>query len=445
MPNARQIARNSLYNVLGGALPLPVAIVTIPVVVHGLGPAAFGVLGIYWMFLAVIEDVGFARAGTRFLALVRPDAGAAVRRVVGVTVVAQVLVGLVLGATLVAVANPLTTRVLDVANTELRFQAAAGLLILAATCPVLTLSAALRGFLEAVQRFAVLNKIRVAGDSLNHALPAAAVLLGFGVREIMVLLFAQRVAVAGACAWACRDILLTKSDGAEPRGARAPRQTPSGPSVMDILGFGLWSTVSNTLSPILAYLDRFLLGALVGVTAVGVYTAPYDAVTQVLLVPWGIEAVLFPTISTLHGQDLYGELRRVRRRATAAVLAIVAPLVLACAILAGPGLRLWLGPAATMESVRAVQVLALGVLAAAMARVPFATLQGLGRADVTGKIQLIELPIQVLVAWWMVLRWGVVGAAGAWTFRVTLDSALLHFAAARLVPRMRPRGGGAAR
>jgi O-antigen/teichoic acid export membrane protein len=434
--HTRELARNSVYNILGQTLPLPVALVAIPVVVHGLGETRFGLLGIFWMFLTVLELVGFGRAGTRFLALSRGRAAghAAVGRVVRVTLVAQALVGLAFAGVIAVAAGPLADHVLEM-SAALRPEAMGGFLLLAVACPVLTLSGALRGFLEAEQRFAAVNVVRVVGDSLNYLLPAVAVPLGWGVRGIMVLLLAQRGAVAAAYGWVGRDILigLIGPAGGRPEGG-GPREAASVPTVREILGFGAWTTVSSTVSPVLVYLDRFLLGALVGVAAVGLYTAPYDAITHVLLLPASIAAVLFPAVSTLQGRGMHDELRRIQRRSTLAVVALVLPLMVGFVVLAGPGLRLWLGTAATAESVRALQLLAPGVLMNALATVPFSTLQGLGRADVTGKLHMMELPVQVVVAWWMVAHWGVVGAAGAWTFRVTLDSLLLHYAAARLVP-----------
>jgi O-antigen/teichoic acid export membrane protein len=87
---------------------------------------------------------------------------------------------------------------------------------------------------------------------------------------------------------------------------------------------------------------------------------------------------------------------------------------------------------ATPEIVLALQILAPGILANSLAFVPFSVLQGLGRADVTGKLHLLELPLHIAVAWFCINRWSIVGAAGAWSVRTVLDAGLLFFAAHRL-------------
>jgi len=44
-------------------------------------------------------------------------------------------------------------------------------------------------------------------------------------------------------------------------------------------------TISNTVSPLMVTLDRFLVGALVSMTAVTYYATPYEVVTKFLFIP----------------------------------------------------------------------------------------------------------------------------------------------------------------
>jgi O-antigen/teichoic acid export membrane protein len=94
--------------------------------------------------------------------------------------------------------------------------------------------------------------------------------------------------------------------------------------------------------------------------------------------------------------------------------------------------RFWLG--ARFEDVVTVplQILAVGVFVNSLAYIPYSLLQALGRSDVTGKLHLIELPLHFALVWVLVSAFGLVGAALAWSIRVTIDAALLFFAAARL-------------
>jgi O-antigen/teichoic acid export membrane protein len=46
---------------------------------------------------------------------------------------------------------------------------------------------------------------------------------------------------------------------------------------------------------------------------------------------------------------------------------------------------------------------------------------------------MVELLVHLPIAWWLIHRYGVTGAAIAWTIRVTFDAGLLFVALARLL------------
>jgi O-antigen/teichoic acid export membrane protein len=68
------------------------------------------------------------------------------------------------------------------------------------------------------------------------------------------------------------------------------------------------------------------------------------------------------------------------------------------------------------------QVLFPGMWMSALSLVGFTLLQSQGRADVTGKLNLIEFLPFVGIFWSLTLAFGIVGAAVAWTFRCTVDA-----------------------
>ena len=79
-----------------------------------------------------------------------------------------------------------------------------------------------------------------------------------------------------------------------------------------------------------------------------------------------------------------------------------------------------------------LQWLAVGVFINCLAQVPFVLLQAAGRPDATAKLHMCELPFY-LAALFALVHWrGVVGAAIAWTLRVTIDAILLYVVADRL-------------
>jgi O-antigen/teichoic acid export membrane protein len=109
------------------------------------------------------------------------------------------------------------------------------------------------------------------------------------------------------------------------------------------------------------------------------------------------------------------------------------PLVLGVILLAPELLRIWVGPEFAKNSSAVTRVLAVGVLINGVAHIPFVLVQGAGRPDLTGKLHLVELPLYVGLLWWLTAAYGLLGAAMAWTGRVTVDAVVLFAAALRLL------------
>jgi O-antigen/teichoic acid export membrane protein len=202
--------------------------------------------------------------------------------------------------------------------------------------------------------------------------------------------------------------------------------------------YGGWVQVTNVLNPLLAYLDRILLASMTSMSAVSFYTAPYDAVNRAWILPGSLSATLFPAFSSLQAAGSRQQLEELCVRALKSVLLVLGPVMLLVIAFARPILQFWLGNEFAAKSALVLQILCVGALFNAMAVLPFSFLQGLGRPDLTARFHLMELPIYVGVLWILVSHLGIVGAALAWTLRVTLDAFLL-FAAILWLKLVSPR------
>src|SRR5207237_491088 len=160
-------------------------------------------------------------------------------------------------------------------------------LLLAASVPLVVTTTAVRGVLEASQRFDLVNAVKIPASSLTFVLPAAAVPLGFHLPVIIMLLLLSRLVALSAYVVLCFRTFPTL------------KQRPAFDArlIRPLLGFGGWVTVSNAVGPVLMYLDRFLIGSVLSLAAVSYYTAPYEVVIRLWILPTSLVMTLFPAFS----------------------------------------------------------------------------------------------------------------------------------------------------
>lgn len=421
--SGRVLARNTLFNFVGQAIPLLIGIVTIPFVVDGLGTERFGILSLAWVVMGSFGtvDLGLGWAVTKFVAsALGEDETEKIPPLVWTAVATQALFG-VLGATVLLAITPfLVQRVFSI-PAELVGEAEAAFRLLALSLPPTLISISFRGTLEAAQRFDLVNAVRVCASSATFLMPLAGIILGWGLPGILMLLFLTRVLVSGGYFVLCLRVFPRLKRVRFPRWAMLSR----------LLSFGGWVTVSGLAGPILVYLDRFAIATIRSMTALAYYTVPHEMVMRLGIISASLVMVLFPAFSTLGGTDDLPRLRDLFARAVKYILVIVGPIVGILFVLAPDILRLWLGAEFAAQSTWVLRFLAVAILTNAVAGVPYALIQGLGRADITAKFHLVELPVHVIFVWLFVSLWGTNGAALAWTLRVALDAVLLFGAADR--------------
>ncbi len=426
----QRVARYTVYNILGQAVPLVAGLAAIPIITRSLGDTRFGLLALMWAIIGYFSmlDLGLGRATTKFVAeaLAGQDTQRA-HHVAGFTAAAQTALGALGGAILAVVTPWLVTDFLGV-PAHLRVEAAQAFRWLALSVPFVVLSLNLRAVLEGAQRFDLVNLIRAPNGMLAFAIPAVAASLGVGLGGIVALLLALRLVTCWAT-WVALRVALP--------GFRWNLR-PTRALVRSLLGYGGWVAVANVVGPVLTYMERFVLGAVAGVGAVAYFAAPYEAVARLLILPASLAGGLFPVVSVPLADDRRGDAERLLGRSVRSLWAVLGGPVIIVVLFSGPLLRVWLGPGYAAQGATSLAILAAGMLILGLAHVPGAFLYGQGRPDLPAIFQLIELPIYVALTWWCVRAYGVTGAALAWTLRVTLDAVLL-FAAARKVGRFRLR------
>jgi O-antigen/teichoic acid export membrane protein len=241
---------------------------------------------------------------------------------------------------------------------------------------------------------------------------------GGSLPTILWLLLIVRVVLFVISAAAVSRALLPGRWGL-PNGFKALRE---------MLRYSGWVAISAALGPALGSFDRFVVGSLVGVAGLGYYTGAAEAANRFLLIPATAFTALLPALSV---SDAIGERERslrVTRAARRQLAAVLVPLCLVLFVFAKPILQVWLGPTFASTAGDALRILSVGVLLTGLAHLPMALLYGSGRPDLPAKIHVFQVAVHVPLTFLFVSRWGVTGAAFAWSIRCAEDLVLYEWA-----------------
>lgn len=419
------LARNTLFNFIGQAIPLLVGVITIPFIIRGLGMERFGVLSLAWVIVGYFSlfDLGLRWALTKFVAeLLGKGETERLPVLFSTSLALHLVLGTVGGLFLAGVTPLLVERVLNMPP-GLIGEVKTTFFILAGSVPVVIITGSLSGVLAAGQRFDLVNAVSIPSMSLSFLIPVGALLFGLTLPGIVSLLLVSKLGAAFAYLLLCRKAFPVLK-----------RWVPLNAKVIyPLLSFGGWVTVTNIVGPILTYLDRFLLGSLVSVAAVGYYAAPYEVVTRLWIIPASLVGTLFPAFSALWPRQRE-EVARLYARGVKYLLLTLSPVVLLLVVFANHILRFWLGEEFAQQSTLVLQILAIAILVNSLGHMPINLLHALGRPDLPAKFHLVELVLFIGMAWLLITKVGIAGAALAWTFRVALDTLLLFIASCKILP-----------
>ena len=430
MITGRLLARNTALNLVGLVLPLFVAVIAAPVLVHALGADRFGILTLAWALIGyfALLDFGLGRALTQSASQALGAGEEQRLRDLSVFSIATMFTLGIVGGAVVAVLTPwLAYSVLEMEPT-LRPEAATSFYLLAASLPFVLATIGFRALLEAHQHFGLATALRLPYAIFNFVGPVLVLPVSHSLVPIVAVLVAGRLVMFGAHVVAClrRYPWLM-------RGTPLSGLGTLGPLIRD----GGWMMISNVVSPLMVYLDRFVIGALISMTAVTFYAMPFELTSKLLFLPAAAIGVFFPAFAAMYAQNRDYTVQMFDR-ANRMVLIGVFPAGLIFVAFAREILHVWVGPEFAVGSATVMQLLAIGMLINGLAQVPVAFLQATRRADLTAKTHLMEFPLYAVMIVVLGRSMGVTGVALAWTLRVSIDTIALSWLCRRQMVELTP-------
>lgn len=407
------VARNILFIFLSSAGASALSLLTVPVYLHLIGTARFGVLAFVWLIVGYfgLFILGLDKAITNLLAQHRHDPVEA-RRLFHTAMLLNVLTSTAGALVMWFVGYQLMVRIIGVGD-ALRGEFLGAMPWIAASVPLATTTALLIGTLEAYERFSTLAYIQFSGTVLFQAVP---ILVAWQIGP--ELTWVLPAAILSRC---CSTLWML---AVVQRTMRLDRRiAPARRWVRPLLSYGGSISISGIVSPILTSLDRVLIGAVLGASAISFYVVPYNLITAVQLIPGSLLRVLFPRLSVAAP----AEADAASAEAALGLAAVLAPLITCGILLANAFFHLWLGAAFARQAFGVPQILLAGAWINCLAWVPVTLLQAQGRPGVVARLHVIELAPFIGLVWLGVRYGGLEGAAIAASVRVCLDGLLLFW------------------
>ncbi len=374
-----------------------------------LAPAAFGIFALGWTVFRLAEVVGTLglQAGAlRFTSATAaadpPSARPTVLRATRLAALSGLLLGL-----LVFLLAPILAR-----NVFHKPAAAGVLRCFAAGFPFLTTLVVAAGATQALQTTRYVAVVRELGQPMLIALLApAAVLAGFGVRGA-----AAGAVIATIFAGSAAVLLATRLF---PRGA----QTVGGVGYRALLAVSVPAAVASTFRLLLAWTDRFIVGACLPAASLGVYhaAAQLAAVISMIVVAFaGILAAMI--VATLASGDS-ARARSLYRTSIKWMLYLATPVLVPLIVAPGQVLVMVFGPVYA-GAAAPLRVLAVGQGLALLTGAVGALLVMTGNEGKWVVLAGVSFLTNLGLSLWMTPRWGLLGAAVSTAIALGVLSAL---------------------
>ena len=416
------------WNLFGLALPLLLALISIPLLIARIGDERFGMIALAWAFMsfAGILDLGIGRALTQVVSRLRGQKNTQNVPAVFATASRITLVAGLIGSVLIVAFDLLGGSSLLKTQTIPPSEIRNSIFLLAIALPAQAMSATYRGMNEAYMNFKGINILRVALGAVNFAGPLLISFMTTNLAWLMASLVVSRLAalfVFRHLAFSC----LKKHE---------PDYTPqalvySKENAKTLISFGGWVTVSSILSPLMIQSDRFMIASIISAAAVTTYVVPYELVVQNLILVSALSSVIFPTLTKLM-QEKPDEWRPYFHKWLFRIGGLMLVVSVSLIFLMPHILELWLKHNFNPTSVTVGQILCAGIFFNSIGAMYYSMLHASGKSSVTTKIHIFEVPLYLIFLYFALHHFGVIGAAIAWASRMAVDTTLLFINAKRL-------------
>ena len=418
-----QLARNSFHNFSALLVPTALALVTTPFVVHRLGDEVFG---LYMLALSVVGfggllDLGLNTASVKFVAeeITRGNPRT-LSRVINSLVSSRLPVALVAAVLGVVVAPAACSALLSIPR-SLTSDAVFMVRVASLTLGVSMVIGSLGALPRAAHRFDITSRISVVFGTGMTSATVVLLLLGYGIRQIVMAEFALALVQLSVYWTVCRRLFP----------AWEVRAGVDLEWIKRALQFGGLMTLGNVTGIVFIHVNRILVGRFLGAAAVTYFSVPWNVTSRISQFIYSLAEVVTPVASVLSAVGAVARLRSLHCRVMGVVLTLSGTVVVPLLLVAPEFLSLWMGPSFASNSVATLRILTLVAGLQCVAMVPYVLLVGVGRPGAANMPPIIGAVLNFALAVWLGPKFGLQGIALTVLAGVAVQTLLLEVAARR--------------
>jgi O-antigen/teichoic acid export membrane protein len=404
------LIKHSIYNLAGFVIPTIVAIPSLGILARTLGTESFGLFTLAFAVVgyASIFDAGLTRAVIREISIFRDDVKER-NNIISTSTITVAVLGL-FAAMLIFFSVEKIGIFLNVSRNLLPgFENSFKLLSLAV--PIFLVNQIWLASLEGMERFGNINIQRTITSSCLAIFPALFAYFGNDLYSAILGLLIGRIGSLIVSFIFSYKLVIAA-------GLHFNFKT-----IRRLIMFGGWITVSNVISPVMVYFDRFVISHVLGASKVAFYTAPSEAVARLLNIPAALSRALFPKLSS---NTATADKNKLERMSYLLMFGACLPIVIIGFIFANKIMIVWMGPAYAGQPATILRILLIGFIFNALAQIPFSKIQAAGYAKITATLHLCELVPYLIALYYLTIHFSLIGTAVAWALRVSLDFLVLY-------------------
>ncbi len=409
-----RLAKNSVFTLLTQVVIAVIAIAALPYIVRGLGFDGYGILSfaiVIFTTLTII-DMGVGRTSTKFIAE-RVEKGDydGIRSVFWTSFYFQFITGAMVGLFIFLFSSGIfrVMKVPDANSGDLNVV----LIFLCASAPVIMCLSTVRGALEAAQRFDVTNTLKMVVNLSTYLVPLLFLRLQMSVMDIVGALFFVRLLCLALFLGMCYRVYPFL--GSYPRNAKA--------TLRSIVRFSSWIAISNIIIPIFSQLDKYFIVGSGSFQRLSFYAIPFEVINGIWIIPSSVAAVAYPAFCHYRENDLVSN--DLLYYSSKYIIVLLLPLIVFLFMFSEEILLLWQGAEVARNSSGVLRILLLGVLINSISWVPGNMLTGQGRPDIVAKIHAAQIPLYIVLTYFLIRKYSIEGAAVAFTLRVSIETLLI--------------------